>query len=178
MLKIRNRITPERRLQKSGVIKKRLMAVKEFKNAKNIFLYYSYADEVDTQALIDECFGDKNIFLPRVYKDHLEPALFQGKNHLKPGYGKIPEPIGTPIRTEISPEKIDLIVVPGVAFDRHGTRLGFGKGYYDKYLKHHKKIPKIGLAFAEQMVDFIPRDPYDIPMNSIITDAELVICNS
>lgn len=177
MLKIRQGIPKATRLKKSAAIMAKLVRLSLFQKADDIFLYYSFKNEVETHSFIDQFYKDKNIFLPRIQGEHMEPVLFQGSAFLKPGYAKILEPIEMPAKKEVSSQNIELIIIPGVAFDRCGTRLGFGKGYYDNYLKRHKKIPKIGLAFQEQMVDYIPRDPYDIPVDLIITDVDIHSCN-
>ena len=104
-------------------------------------------------------------------KNEFHALPFNGfGNLIKNRYG-IPEPIYN--GDEKFEEKLELIIVPGVAFDKFGNRIGMGNGFYDRYLSRLNKIPRIGLAFEEQMLDQLPKDPYDEPVNIIITDENI-----
>lgn len=142
----------------------------EFKNAKKILLYWSMPDELNTHAFIVKWAKDKQILLPVVKENDMLVQPFSTKNDLKQGKFGIWEP-------EIQKEyisDIDLVIVPGVAFDRYKSRLGRGKGYYDKYFVMNK-IKKIGIGYDFQLVDNVPTANYDIKMDIIITPNHTII---
>nr|WP_321405372.1 5-formyltetrahydrofolate cyclo-ligase [uncultured Carboxylicivirga sp.] len=138
----------------------------DFKDAKNILLYWSMNDEVSTHDFILSYYNSKNIYLPVIKGDDLDIVLFTGEKCLMPGakYG-IPEPTGEPLKDE---SIIDLVIVPGVAFDNSGNRMGRGAGYYDRILKRVPQAKKLALAFDFQMVNKVPVEPHDIKMDKII----------
>ena len=138
-------------------------------DAKVIIAYYSLADEVYTHELIDELLADgKTIYLPRVVSDdEMEVCCCTGKDSLRRGAFGIMEPAGSQISAE---ERIDAVLVPGMAFDASGHRLGRGKGYYDRFLSSlHSQRPRlIGVCFDFQKVDVVPVEPYDISVDMVV----------
>ncbi|MDR3128652.1 MAG: 5-formyltetrahydrofolate cyclo-ligase [Tannerellaceae bacterium] len=142
-----------------------------FVYANHIALYYPLAGEVNTIPLLECWKNSKALFLPLVSNMnlHLLP-YFPGTKLVNGSFGTMhPEPIPHPIPTEC----IDLIIVPGLAFDRQGNRLGRGKGFYDRFLSK-LSIPRIGLCFQYQLLEEVPFNKEDIPMDEIITDQETV----
>ena len=131
-----------------------------------MLLYHSLPDEVDTHGLVRRWSGQKRILLPVVKGEDLELKLYTGDNHLTQGAFRIDEPTG-PAFTDYA--AIDLAVIPGVAFDRRGNRLGRGKGYYDRLLPRLTQARKLGICFPYQLVNDIPTDAHDIRMDEIIT---------
>ena len=149
--------------------KKALAAIEShpaFKAASTLLLYHSLNDEVDTRDFIRKWHATKHIILPAVVGDELELRPY-APGQLKPGAYGIEEPCHMPPFRNY--EEIDLAIVPGVAFDKQGNRLGRGKGYYDRLLPLLPHAFKIGLCFPFQLVDEIPTEPFDIPMDLIIT---------
>lgn len=133
-----------------------------FQSAKIILLYWSMADEVHTHQFINKWYKSKQILLPSIKGDQLILKPFQGEENLISGEQfAIPEP-NTAEFTEL--DKIDLIIVPGVAFDKNDNRMGRGRGFYDKLLKT-TLCPKIGICFHFQLLEHIPTEPHDIPMS-------------
>ena len=137
--------------------------------AQTIMAYYSLPDEVNTHALIDELVAEgKTVLLPKVTgADTMELRRYTGRADLQEGAYHILEPVGEPF-TDLS--AIDLILVPGFAFDAAGHRLGRGRGYYDRFL-HSKNRPycvKIGVCFDFQKVDEVPVDAHDIAMDKVV----------
>jgi 5-formyltetrahydrofolate cyclo-ligase len=137
--------------------------------AQTIMAYYSLPDEVNTHALIDELVAEgKTVLLPKVTgADTMELRRYTGRADLQEGAYHILEPVGEPF-TDLS--AIDLILVPGLAFDAAGHRLGRGRGYYDRFL-HSKNRPycvKIGVCFDFQKVDEVPVDAHDIAMDKVV----------
>lgn len=142
-----------------------------FQAANTILLYHSLPDEVDTHKLIRKYFSQKNILLPVVCGDTLEIRRYMGDDHLIPEekYG-IYEPQG---KAYTDTEQIELAIIPGMAFDLNGHRLGRGKGYYDKLLSTLKgPTYKIGLCFKFQLLPHIPCEQHDIIMDEIVSYPE------
>ena len=161
--------------KKSETVKKRLFELEEFKKAGCVVFYVSMRDEVDTHEMIDESIRiGKRIGVPVVVEGKKDLAISQitdRTRQLQEG----PYGISQPEVKEIKPipdGDIDLVLVPGLAFDKDGNRLGRGKGYYDRFLK---RLPKpsltIGLCFDFQVVKSVPRLPRDIPVKMLITNA-------
>jgi len=164
ILKIRDSLSPSLVLLKSKKIKEILFELKEFKCAENILFYYSFRSEVRTDIMIKDC--KKRVFLPKVKGKELEILEIKSLNDLKPGYCGILEPTS---ENPVSPDEIDLVIVPGVCFDKRGFRIGYGSGYYDRLLPL-LNCKKIGIAFSLQIVDKIPNTINDIRVDKIITE--------
>ena len=124
-----------------------------------LLIYYSMLDELVSEG--------KTVLLPRVISDtEMEVRRYTGKEDLRKGAFGIMEPTGT-LFTDY--ERIDVAIVPGVAFDRDGHRLGRGKGYYDRFLSKVPLVYKIGVCFPSRLMDKVPADEYDILMDEIVT---------
>lgn len=143
----------------------RLQNHPRFRAARTILLYHSLPDEVYTHGLIDTIEG-KTLLLPRVTGEGtMELRVYSGKDDLAEGAFHIMEPCGAPFGNYGS---IDLAVVPGMAFDAAGNRLGRGKGYYDRLLPDIPQAYKIGICFPFQVVDNVPTEPTDIAMDEVV----------
>ncbi len=138
-----------------------------FGKAGIVCLYSSLNDEVDTHELIERYKDRKQILLPTVRGDMIELHEYGKQDNMKAGDFGISESCG-PLFTDY--DSIELVVVPGMAFDKKGNRLGRGKGYYDKFLSQ-TKARKVGLCFDFQMVDSVPTLPHDIRMDEVIHSA-------
>lgn len=150
----------------SDEVLERLEACPAFRDADTVMLYYSLPDEVATHDFVHRWAEKKRVVLPVVVGDELELRCYTGPNDLAVGAYHIEEPVGPPF-TELA--QIGCVVVPGVAFDRRGNRLGRGKGYYDRLLPRLPHARKVGLCFPFQLVDEVPAEPFDIRMDEIIT---------
>ena len=140
-----------------------------FMMADNILLYHSLPDELSTHAFIEKWHDRKHFFLPRVNGVNLD-ILPYNRSTLSLGAFHIEEPEGDDV-TDIS--EIELIVVPGIAYDRHGNRVGRGKGYYDRLLAS-TRATKIGVGYDFQLVDEIDAEPHDVVMDLIVTEHEII----
>ncbi len=141
-----------------------------FRNARTVLLYYPIHNEVDLRPLLDKYCDSKTMLLPVTHRKAMEIRPYTGKACLKQGYAHIPEP-QTPAYTG----KIDLILVPGVVFDRKGHRIGRGGGYYDRFLKKHKKACKLGVAYDFQLKHHnLPQTWRDQPLDGVITPLETI----
>lgn len=159
--------TPQQLVQISIPILSVVESMEVFQKSNVIMAYWAMPDEVHTQLLIEKWAAAKKFYLPVVKKDHLEFRLFQGAASLeKRGKFHVEEPVGPLITNDI---KVDLILVPGMAFTEAGDRIGRGKGYYDGFLKQYPDAYKLGLAFSFQMVDSIPLEPHDLRMDGVVS---------
>lgn len=158
----------------------RFFESKYYKEAENIFIYISYDSEIDTSEIIDKAFKDgKKIYVPRTefetrLMDAVEITSFD--NLIKSSYGILEPSIED---SHINPNELDLIVVPGVAFDRNGGRMGYGAGFYDRYFKkinkdNIKRIVKLALAYDFQVLEEVPMNVQDVPVDFIITEKEFI----
>ena len=159
---------------KSSKIKEKLFSLDEFKDAKNILFYVSFNDEVDTHEIIKELLDnkDKTIIVPYVVKNNpiLQLSELKNFNELEPKTLGILEPKENFTR-EFNPNKLDMVIVPGVVFDQNGHRIGYGRGYYDRFFHNlGKDVKKIGFAFDFQLVDKIPEEIHDVPVDIVITE--------
>ncbi len=165
-------ISDEERLNFSREIAQKVMAQVEVKNAETVFCYSAYAGEVETDLLIDALLGmGKKVCLPLCDKNTntMTAREIKSRSELALGAYGILEPSGK----EILPEEIDFIIVPMVAFDKKRTRLGYGGGYYDRYLPKTKAF-KCGIAYSFQQAENLPRGEYDILLDMIITEKEVI----
>ncbi|NPA54227.1 MAG: 5-formyltetrahydrofolate cyclo-ligase [Aquificae bacterium] len=151
-------------------IKKRFFSLPKVKASKYVLLYFPHKKEVNTLPIIDELLKQKKvILLPKVKDKDILPIQVKNLSTLKSGYAGIKEPEGNPV----SPEIIDVIVIPGIAFDKRGYRLGYGKGFYDRFLKKTKGL-KVGLAYDFQVLDKLPKEEHDVPVDILITPTKTI----
>lgn len=138
-----------------------------FIRAGVVLMYYSLPDEVYTHSFIEKWSARKKILLPVVKnKTEMEIREYTGKQDLKEGAFHIWEPSGN-LFTDYN--QIETAVIPGIAFDKDGHRLGRGGGYYDRLLPHLSKAYKLGVCFPFQMLDALPHEEYDCVMDEVIT---------
>ncbi|HCC51560.1 MAG TPA: 5-formyltetrahydrofolate cyclo-ligase [Porphyromonadaceae bacterium] len=154
----------------SQKICRRLIQTKAFQEANCIALYHSIKGEVETVSLIEEWYQKKKIALPVISGKDLRFYSYTGKEDTTTGVFGIREPIRS---EEITTEKIDLFIVPGIAFDRNLNRMGRGKGYYDRFLSETEK-PIIGLCFGFRLIEHIPTEKHDKKMTMILTEDTIV----
>ena len=152
---------------KSNLIISKLKQHPDFINAKTIGVYVSFKNEVDTISLIKEIVNEKSICVPKTDGHLMNFYLINSLDELKKGNFGILEPLNQ--GKIINKENIDLLIVPIVAFDSNHNRLGYGGGYYDRYLKNYfGKV--IGLAFSFQQIETLPVESFDIPIKTIIDE--------
>ena len=165
---------PEKYIAESnaGIIRN-LFSLQEFHDAETILFFYSIWSEPDTHEMIRRAFDfGKTVALPKTYpKGVMTARKIKGFNELTPSRFGIPEPDeSTPV---IGPDELDFIVVPAVAFDRDGYRLGHGAGYYDKYLSLTRAFA-CGVAREKMLVPCVPREKHDVRVNCIVTEKEIL----
>ena len=153
----------------SAEICNKVLCSASWQEAGTLLLYYPLSDEVDVRPLIKEAFeSGKRVLLPVVKGEGLELYLYEGEDSLRKGAFGIMEPTGEPFAEENYSE-IQLALIPGMAFDRAGHRLGRGKGYYDRLLPKLKEAKLTGICFPFQLLDDVPAEPHDISVQVVIT---------
>lgn len=149
-------------------ITNRVLALASWQEAGTLLLYYPLADEVDVRPLIKDAYENgKKVFLPVVKGDELELRLYQGEASLAQGAYGIMEPTG-PLFAPENYDEIQLAIIPGMAFDAAGHRLGRGKGYYDRLLPKLTNARLQGICFPFQLLDDVPAEPHDVTINDVI----------
>ena len=152
----------------------RVASLKEFREARVIMIYHSVKREPDTLKLVETAFSmGKTVAFPYCYRGgKMEARAVGGIDELHPAVLGIPAPPDTaPV---VMPEDLDVIIVPALAFDKNGFRLGYGGGYYDRYLSGVSAFT-VGIMRERLMRDELPVEPHDIAVNCVITE-ERVLC--
>lgn len=179
VLQIRDSISSAKRIEKSSSIMSTLFMLPEFEQARVVFFYASFRSEVETIPSINSALKQgKRVILPVVLKKDRRLALYEISTleELVSGYMGIPEPFHNE-KEETALKDIDLIIIPGAAYDRRGSRIGYGGGYYDRFLvRMDRDVPIAAPAYKEQIVDEIPTEPHDKKVSIIITDDEVIHC--
>lgn len=170
---LRTMLSEEEKMKAAEEVFARLEATAAFLLADRILMYHSLPDELFTHSFLGKWAGRKRFFLPRVNGVNLEILPYE-ETRLELGSFQIEEPTGTDV---VDPSEIELIVVPAVAYDRKGNRLGRGKGFYDRLLQT-TSATKIGVGYEFQLVDEIPVEPHDVGMDMVITQHSTIIIKS
>ena len=150
-----------------------------FRQAKTIHIFISKTDEPDTSPIIESAWeSGKTVAVPCVIPESFELFHSQLKSFEDLSSGALgvlePSPEG---RIAMNPESFDLVIIPGVAFDRQGGRLGYGKGYYDRFLEQTAAF-RLALAFNFQVLEKVPTEKHDVPMNGILTESGIIEVNN
>lgn len=156
--------TKEQLLEQSAVILSKLEQHPAFQEAHTVMIYSALPDEVQTETFLDKWRHKKQIVLPTVAGDDIIPVELAENTGFAVGDFNILEPQNEPYTGDY-----DLIVVPGVAFDKNGNRIGRGRGYYDRFLCKHLNVKRIGVCFDFQLVDEVPTEPTDIKVDEVIS---------
>jgi 5-formyltetrahydrofolate cyclo-ligase len=168
----KNELDLEEKKKKDNIIYNKLINYNNFIEAKNIFIYVSYKKEVDTHNIIRYALmKGKSVYVPKIIsmEEGMEAVEISSMIELEANKYGILEPKNC-CRVAL-PNQIDFVVLPGVAFDLKGGRVGYGGGFYDRYLANIKtKVPKVALAYSFQIFDIVPMNEQDIDIDGVITD--------
>lgn len=168
----RKALSPVLYAKKSASIREKIESLEEFQAAKNVLIYVSKTDEVDTHALIKDCLEQgQTVYVPKVKGEELVICPINDWHQLEPGNFGVLEPCE--ILDPLHPKHIDFVLVPGLAFSTDGHRLGYGGGFYDRLLKETNGH-KVGLAFHEQIVENLPTESHDVALDLIVTDQTII----
>lgn len=167
VLEKRNHMSDKAWEEKSHCIYEKVVTHPFFMEADAVYCYVDYRREVGTRSIIEHAWKTgKKVAVPKVDGDTMEFYYIESFEELQEGFKGIPEPESK----HLASDENMLVVMPGAAFDTNCNRIGYGKGYYDKYLHAHPNHKTIAIAFELQMVDTIPADAYDVCPNIVITE--------
>lgn len=181
---LRSRMRDERaaipeaaRVQMASAVEERLFSLPEVRNAGTVMAFSSFGSEISTKDIIARLLeSGRRVLLPYVDEAGIEAAEVTLEEPPRATGGGPAEP---QTRTPVPPEAIDVVIVPGLAFDPSGFRLGYGGGHYDRFLR---RLPdrslRVGLAFHSQVVDRVPRGSGDERLHLVLTDRETIDCSS
>jgi 5-formyltetrahydrofolate cyclo-ligase len=171
----RDAVPPEERAARSVGIVDRLLALPEVRGARTGMAFWSFGSEVETAPLIERwCAQGVRVALPRIAGDAIEAVAYRPGDPMRETRFGAMEPSEGDV---VAPEEIDVVVVPGVAFDRAGRRVGYGGGFYDRYLpRTGPGALVVAVAFALQVVGEVPQGGADRGVDSIVTEDEVIRC--
>ena len=175
MRALRREIPPEERARRSALVEEALFSLLEVRRARRVLLFYSFGSEVDTSGMAGRVLGaGKSLLLPFLRAGVMEAAEVRpGEALTLTAYGPR-EPVR---RVAVAPSSVDVVVTPGLAFDRRGHRLGYGAGHYDRYLgRLGRGAARIGVGFSIQVVDRVPTGRGDQRLDLVVTDDEVIYC--
>jgi len=174
---IRNSIPENEKIKLDSLIHSNLFNWKLYRKSKYIFCYVNFRSEINTMKIIQNAIlEDKTITVPKIFTRLKEMKAFVIKNlttDLKPGWYGILEPVDYCKEAEY--EKIDLIITPGLAFTIRGERLGYGGGYYDRFLSKYSFITSCALTYDQLIFNYLPIKKFDIPVDYLITESGIKI---
>ena len=179
VLEVRDAMPATERSRLSGLVTERFLSLPEVRSARSVFAFWSFGSEVSTTGLI-EALDDRGVLvaLPRIVDGDLEAVSHRpGDPTTETAFGAL-EPAGDVV---VDPTSIDVIATPGVAFDRGGRRVGYGGGFYDRFLPHTRQdAVRIGLAFGVQVLpagESLPAGHADLSVDAVVTEEETIRCH-
>jgi len=142
------------------------LACEQYKAAKTIYGYLPYNQEVRTVPMLEQAMRDgKRVAVPKCYGDEMRFIYMDDLSKVEKGYANIPEPIAD---EPVADDKTALVLMPGMAFTKDGKRMGYGGGFYDKFLAAEPNHPTVALCYDFQMVEDLPTEDYDIPVDCVL----------
>jgi len=177
MLQKRNKITANEEKAAANIINPLILSHPVFLEAEHVMVYIPFKKEVDIRRVIEEAWRlHKQVMVPKtdIKTKKMEPYVIRFWDDLKIGNFELFEPKGT--ESEAFPiDNIDLVLVPGIAFDHKGNRLGFGAGFYDRFFDRFTHLPfRLGIAYDFQVVDKLPTGRHDYGVNEVITEKRMI----
>lgn len=137
-----------------------------YRNAKTIYGYLPYNQEVRTVPMLERALADgKKVAVPKCYGDEMKFIYLDDLTQVAPGYANIPEPIAD---APVADDKTALVLMPGLAFDREGHRIGYGGGFYDKFLAAEPNHPTLALCYEFQLLPELDTEEHDIPVDTVL----------
>jgi 5-formyltetrahydrofolate cyclo-ligase len=175
MRRVRAEIPPSERERLSALIEEALFALPEVARARTLLIFYSFGSEVATRDMIGRALGAGiRVLLPYLVDGRMEAAQVRPGEELTPtAYGPHEPARAVPV----DPGEVDVVVTPGLAFDRAGRRLGYGGAHYDRFLDRlGTDAVRVGIAFSAQLADEVPAGPSDRPVQVVVTEAGAIDC--
>ena len=175
MRELRAAIPPEHRAELAARVEEHLFAEPAVREARNVMLFYSFGSEIPTRVMSRRLLAEgRRVLLPYLDAAAMEAGEVRaGEPLTATAYG----PKEPAHRVAVDPGQIDVVMTPGLAFDRQGRRLGYGRGYYDRFLRRlSPHALRVAIAFAVQVVDEVPADPGDERVDLIVTEDGIIRC--
>ena len=142
------------------------VASEAYRQAKTIYGYLPYNQEVRTVPMLEQALADgKRVAVPKCYGDEMRFIYLEDLSQVEKGYCGIPEPIAD---EPIAEDETALVLMPGLAFDPQGHRMGYGGGFYDKFLEKEPNHPTIALCYEFQMLEHLETEAHDIPVDTVL----------
>ena len=159
-------MTPQQIESASQKLVELFLATEQYRQAKTIYGYLPYNQEVRTVPLLEQALADgKKVAVPKIYGDEMRFIYLPDLNQVEKGYSGIPEPIED---GPLGDDPTALVLMPGMAFDEEGHRIGYGGGFYDKFLANEPDHPTIALCYDFQIVKELPTEDFDIPVDLVL----------
>lgn len=159
-------MTSEQIEEKSAALAQLFFASKLYREAKTIYGYLPYNQEVRTVPMLEKALLDgKRVAVPKVYGDEMRFIYLTDLQNVEKGYAGIPEPVGD---GPVADDKTALVLMPGLAFDPQGHRIGYGGGFYDKFLEQEPEHPTLALCYDFQMLPVLETEEHDIPVDCVL----------
>lgn len=167
MIRERKRAMTEAEIQsRSEALAQLLYASEAYRNAKTIYGYLPYNQEVRTVPMLEQALRDgKRVAVPKVFGDEMKFLYLQDLTQVAKGYAGIPEPIAD---EPVAEDKTALVLMPGLAFDPQGHRIGYGGGFYDKFLAAEPNHPTLALCYEFQLLPKLETEEHDIPVDVVL----------
>ena len=152
--------------EKSAALAQKFLATPLYKQAKTLYGYLPYHQEVRTVPILEQALADgKQVAVPKIYGDTMRFILLPDLSKVEKGYSGIPEPIAD---EPIANDETALVLMPGLAFDPKGNRMGYGGGFYDKFLEAEPGHPTVALCYDFQMLPHLDTEAHDIPVDLVL----------
>ena len=159
-------MTEEEIVSRSEKLAEAFLTSDAYKNAKTIYGYLPYNQEVRTVPMLEQALRDgKRVAVPKCYGDEMRFIFLEDLTKVEKGYANIPEPIED---GPIADDETALVLMPGLAFDPQGHRIGYGGGFYDKFLSAEPNHPTLALCYEFQMLPHLETEAHDIPVDYVL----------
>ena len=159
-------MTPEQIETASAKLVEMFLQTELYRDAKTIYGYLPYNQEVRTVPILEQALADgKRVAVPKVYGEEMKFLYLTDLTQVETGYAGIPEPVAD---EPVGDDPTALVLMPGMAFTKAGQRIGYGGGFYDKFLAAEPDHPTIALCYDFQMVDQLPTEEFDIPVDLVL----------
>lgn len=163
---LKRAMTPAQIEEKSAALGDLFRRTELYRNARAIYGYLPYNQEVRTTAMLAQAIRDgKRVAVPKCYGDEMRFIWLDDLSQVAPGYAGIPEPIAD---GPLADDETALVLMPGLAFDRQGHRIGYGGGFYDKFLAAQPGHPTLALCYDFQLLEHLETEEYDIPVDLVL----------
>jgi 5-formyltetrahydrofolate cyclo-ligase len=173
----RDALSDVERDRRTAAVTRHLFALPEMREAGTVMVFWSFGSEVGTAPILDRLHAEgRRSALPRVEGTDIVPVRYVAGDDMAEAAFGMHEPTGEHV---LRPDEVDVIVTPGLAFDRRGYRIGYGGGFYDRFFARTRgDALKVGVCFAFQVLDEVPHGGHDRPVDAIVTDEGSLRCRT